>query len=218
MRNFIMVEKELLDKGLKGNSLKLLLLMIDRVKLSEKNKWIDKENGEVYIYFTISEIEEKLGIKKRTAVNVLAKLKTAGLIRCKKQGLGKPQRIFVTCLSAHAQCNSNIAHTEDNVNPIKEKSCDSCNSAKRDVDIVSDHNNQLCNLSKTSRTSPDEKEDIHAFYVEWWENLNCRMEEECAALCGENESSKEQGNMKMPGRYRQMRISNKRNRQHYNAV
>lgn len=216
MRNFIMVEKELLDKGLKGHSLKLLLLMIDRVKLSEKNKWIDEENGEVYIYFTISEIEEKLGIKKRTAVNVLAKLKTAGLIRCKKQGLGKPQRIFVTCLSAHAQCNSNIAHTEDNVNPIKEKSCDSCNSAKRDVDIVSDHNNQLCNLSKTSRTSPDEKEDIHAFYVEWWENLNCRMEEECAALCGENESSKEQGNMKMPGHYRQMRISNKSNRQPYN--
>lgn len=199
MKNFIMVEKELLDKGLKGNSLKLLLLMIDRAKLSEKNKWTDKESGEVYIYFPLSEIEEKLGIKKRTAVNVLAKLKTAGLIRCKKQGLGKPQRIFVTCLSAHAQCDSNIAYHENNVNQIQEKPCDSCNLSKRDVDTVSNHNNQLCNLTETQKTSPDEKEDIRAFYIEWWENLSCRMENEDAAS-GTEENARTENNREQQNR------------------
>jgi len=213
MRNFIMVEKELLEIGLKGHSLKLLLLMIDRVKLSEKNKWVD-ESGEVYIYFTIAEIEEKLGIKKRTAVNVLAKLKTAGLIRCKKQGLGKPQRIFVTCfLSAHAQCNSNIAYPADNVNQIKEKSCVSCNSAKRGKKIISDQNNQLCNLTEISSTLPDEKEDIHAFYVEWWENY--RPMEECAASSGKEDCDQEL-NMNTPKHGSKMRVKNKSNRQHIN--
>lgn len=72
-------------------------LMLDRMGLSLKNKWID-ESGRVYIYFAIAEIQETMGCSQQKACKLLAELdskKGAGLIERKKQGQGKPAKIFV---------------------------------------------------------------------------------------------------------------------------
>lgn len=70
-------------------------MMMDRLILSAKNGWKDEE-GRIYIYFTIDDICENLTCGKDKAVKALKELeKDVGLIERKKQGQGKPTRIFV---------------------------------------------------------------------------------------------------------------------------
>lgn len=69
-------------------------LLLDRMSLSSKSGWMD-ESGRVYIIFTIEQIMEALRCSDRTATKLLKQLETAGLIERKRQGLGKPNLIFV---------------------------------------------------------------------------------------------------------------------------
>lgn len=69
-------------------------LFLDRMSLSAKNEWFDKQ-GRVFIIFTIEEIMEALGCAKAKSVSLLKELETISLIERKRQGLGKPNIIFV---------------------------------------------------------------------------------------------------------------------------
>jgi len=72
-------------------------LMIDRMSLSIKNNWHDEDNR-AYIYYTMENIMEDLGCAKEKCAKVLAELdskKGYGLIEKKRQGLGKPDIIYV---------------------------------------------------------------------------------------------------------------------------
>jgi hypothetical protein len=71
--------------------------MLDRMSLSMKNEWIDKEN-KVYLFFTLEDIHESLNCSHTTGVKILAELDTVtgiGLIERVKQGQGRPTRIYV---------------------------------------------------------------------------------------------------------------------------
>lgn len=69
-------------------------LMLDRVVLSTLNEWQDKR-GRVFVYFTIKEIMREIECCRQTAVNLLDELEKADLIERKKQGMGRPNRIYV---------------------------------------------------------------------------------------------------------------------------
>ena len=70
-------------------------ILLDRMSLSRKNGWLD-ENGRVYIIYTVDEVMEALGCAAQKAVKLLAELESkAGLIERKRQGLGKPNLLFV---------------------------------------------------------------------------------------------------------------------------
>ncbi len=72
-------------------------LMLDRMSLSIKNKWFDKEN-KAYIYFSIENTMEMLGCKKNKAIDTIKELDAEtgiGLIEKKRQGQGKPAIIYV---------------------------------------------------------------------------------------------------------------------------
>ena len=70
-------------------------LFLDRMSVSQKNGWIDEE-GRVYIIYTIESIMEALGCGNKKAIQLLAELENkANLILRKKQGLGKPNLIYV---------------------------------------------------------------------------------------------------------------------------
>lgn len=67
-------------------------ILLDRMSLSAKNGWIDK-NGRVYIIFTIDEAKMALNCAEQKAIKLLSELeKKAGLIERKRQGLGKAER------------------------------------------------------------------------------------------------------------------------------
>lgn len=72
-------------------------LMLDRIGLSIKNKWIDEENH-AFIYFSVEDIMRFLNCKKNKALQTIAELDNAngiGLIEKKRQGQGRPSIIFV---------------------------------------------------------------------------------------------------------------------------
>lgn len=72
-------------------------LMLDRMSLSARNGWIDRENH-VYIFFSIEDAMELLGCGRNKAIKTMAELDTEsgiGLIERKKRGQGKPAQIYV---------------------------------------------------------------------------------------------------------------------------
>lgn len=72
-------------------------LMLDRMGLSIKNRWIDEEDR-VYIVFTVEETAELMNCGTQKAVKLMKELDTdkgIGLIEKKRLGMGKPNVIYV---------------------------------------------------------------------------------------------------------------------------
>ena len=69
-------------------------ILLDRMQLSAKNGWLD-EQGRVYIFFTVKQIMQAMGISNKTVTKLLAELEREGFIRREKTGLTKPDRIYV---------------------------------------------------------------------------------------------------------------------------
>lgn len=70
-------------------------IMLDKLDLSVKNKWVD-EKRRVYIIYTIEQIMADMNCADQKATKLLDELeKKCGLIERKRQGLGKPNLIFV---------------------------------------------------------------------------------------------------------------------------
>lgn len=69
-------------------------LMLDRMGLSVRNGWLDDCNR-VFIYFTLEDALEYLCCGHTKAVGLFGELDKHGLIERKKQGQGKPTKIYV---------------------------------------------------------------------------------------------------------------------------
>ena len=69
-------------------------LMLDRMGLSMRSGWLD-EVGRVFIYFTLEEAMTAMGCGHTKAVALFTELDKAGLIERKKQGQGRPTKIYV---------------------------------------------------------------------------------------------------------------------------
>ena len=97
--SFLRVPKVLLQheayKGISAEAKLLYSIFLDRVGISLRNGWMD-EKRRVFIIFTIDEIQEQMNCGNKKAVQLLGELESkAGLIERKRQGLGKPNLIYV---------------------------------------------------------------------------------------------------------------------------
>lgn len=81
-------------KGLTNTARIVYAILKDRMKLSMQEGWHD-ENGEVYINFTQETLAQFLNVTPRAVKQVMAALKDVGLISTKRQGLGKPNKIYI---------------------------------------------------------------------------------------------------------------------------
>ena len=99
--SFIRLPKLLFrDRHFKGLSLEAKVvygLLLDRMSLSTKNRWIDDENR-VYIIYKVTSVAEDIGCSQDKAGRILSELdsiKGIGLIERKRRGLGRPDIIYV---------------------------------------------------------------------------------------------------------------------------
>ena len=69
-------------------------IMLDRMGLSIKNKWFD-EQKRVYIVFTVDKIMDLLHCREQKANKLLKDLEEIGLIEKRRNGLGKPNFIYI---------------------------------------------------------------------------------------------------------------------------
>lgn len=99
--SFVRIPRQLMFgaayKKLSNDAKLLYALFLDRMSLSARNGWYD-EQGRVYIYYTLEQIQADLNCGHEKAVKLLAELdgkKGIGLIERVKQGLGRPTMIYV---------------------------------------------------------------------------------------------------------------------------
>ena len=96
---FYQIPKELFTnkyykEKLSSSTILLYGLLLDRLSISIKNKWID-ENGLIYIILTRKEAMEKLNISDKTATKAFKQLKDCKLIDEKRISTGKTYKIYV---------------------------------------------------------------------------------------------------------------------------
>ncbi len=80
--------------NLNSDSKILYAFLLDRLSLSQKNRWIDEEKN-IYLIFTREEVQEKLNLSDKTVTKAFKQLVDVNLIAEKRQGLGKPNLIYV---------------------------------------------------------------------------------------------------------------------------
>lgn len=79
---------------LNSDSKILYAFLLDRLSLSQKNHWID-ENRNIYLIFTRDEVCNKLNLSDKTVTKAFKQLNEVELVKEKRQGLGKPNLIYV---------------------------------------------------------------------------------------------------------------------------
>jgi len=110
---FIRVPKVLFEaryKNLSTDAKFLYNLLFERMELSRKNGWHD-EDGSVYIYFTLEEVCEVLGCGHDKATKLFGELESYSLLRRKKQGFGKPAKLYV--LKFYTECENTAVLNAD---------------------------------------------------------------------------------------------------------
>ena len=96
--SFIRIPRIMLtDAAFKDLSIQAKVLygvLLDRMTLSRKNAWFDKENR-VFIIYQIGEIQEDLGFTKKKAMDLLSELERCRLLEKKRRGHGLPNILYV---------------------------------------------------------------------------------------------------------------------------
>ena len=80
--------------NLNSDSKILYGFLLNRLTLSAKNNWAD-EKGNVFLIFTRKEVQERLDLSDKTVTKAFKQLTEVKLIEEKRQGLGKPNLIYV---------------------------------------------------------------------------------------------------------------------------
>ena len=80
-------------------------ILLDRMSLSVKNGWLDKQDR-VFILFTIEDVKRALCCADNKATKLLRELEKFGLIERKRRGQGKPSLVYVKNFSAESSKES----------------------------------------------------------------------------------------------------------------
>ena len=121
--------------------------LLDRVSVSLKNGWKDDQNR-IFIICTIEEIMEKIGCGNKKAIQLLSELEDRiGLIERKRQGLGKPNLIYV----------KNFIRTVDNTGQRHFLKCqnDTSGSVRTTSLEMSESHGSNTNLSNTDMSNTE---------------------------------------------------------------
>lgn len=144
----------------------LYACLFDRISLSAKNDWLDKE-GRIYIIFTIEEIMKTINRSRPTAVKALDELDKntggIGLIERKRLGFGKPNIIYVkdfTSYEGEKLENQTSSSKEIELQEVKNFNYRSKETKLQEVKKVDPTNT---NYIKTDSTKTDFNQEQKAF-------------------------------------------------------
>ena len=137
-------------------------LMLDRMSLSMKNGWMDSQNR-IYIYFTLEDVVELLGCGHGKAVRLFSELdsvKGIGLIERKKQGQGKPAKIYVKNFLEDEAVDGDSDENKTSQNRNSEKG----DFQGKDEQFSQNGNSQQGVTSDFQKSALLKKESRHSFF------------------------------------------------------
>lgn len=129
-------------------------LLLDRATLSKSNNWID-ELGRVYVFYKQTEAMEMLNIKKNKVIAIFKELEDIGLLIRKKQGQGKPTRLYVLDFSNHTDEDEENSKTNEVVSDDEEQTSDE--NIKKEVKRLEKQ------TSEFQTSSNDTKKEVKRF-------------------------------------------------------
>ena len=137
-------------KGLSSDAKLLYAILRDRHELSLKNNWVD-DDGYVFIIYTRADMMDALGLSDKPITKAIKDLKKYGLIDEKRQGLNKPNLIYVLTVDYDSQWNRKISESRI----VKSPNQESLNLRPNDTNINKTNNSD----TKTTTThKPQEQE------------------------------------------------------------
>lgn len=139
---------------LNSDSKILYAFLLDRLSLSQKNHWIDEEY-KIYLIFMREEVQEKLNLSDKTVTKAFKQLSNVGLVEEKRQGLGKPNLIYV----------GKIQHEEsENFSFLNRKNYDSGNENITTLESENlrgiNTNNIKTNIINTDSINPNSNDEL----------------------------------------------------------
>ena len=144
----------LYKEKLNSDSKILYAFLLDRLSLSQKNHWFD-EYGRVYLIFTREEVQSKLCLSEKTVTKAFKQLLEVNLISEKRQGLGKPNLIYVGKIQ-HEEIITNIE--QENLQVLNSKNYGSREVKNTILDVEKfptiNPNNIKTNITNTNSINP----------------------------------------------------------------
>ena len=132
----------------------LYAFLLDRLSLSQKNHWFDELNR-VYLIFTREEVQDKLCLSEKTVTKAFKQLTDTNLIAEKRQGLGKPNLIYVGKIQ-HEEIITNIE--QENLQVLNSKNYGSREVKNTILDVEKfptiNPNNIKTNITNTNSINP----------------------------------------------------------------
>ena len=130
-------------------------ILLDRMSLSVKNEWFDKQ-GRVFIIFTIEDVKRALCCADNKATKLLRELENFGLIERKRRGLGKPSLVYVKNFSSDLS-NERFQNRENHESGSPKNACQ-------------DPPKSRCNKNKKSKTERNNTNPILSDELEKMKN------------------------------------------------
>ena len=145
---------KLYKEKLNSDSKILYAFLLDRLSLSQKNHWFDELNR-VYLIFTREEVQDKLCLSEKTVTKAFKQLTDTNLIAEKRQGLGKPNLIYVGKIQ-HEEIITNIE--QENLKVLNSKNYGSREVKNTILDVEKfptiNPNNIKTNITNTNSINP----------------------------------------------------------------
>ncbi len=172
-------ENPLYRYNLNSDSKMLYAFILDRLSLSQKNHWIDKNNN-IYLIFTRQEVENKLALSEKTVIKAFKQLNKVKLISEKRQGLGKPNLIYVGKIQHEAITEQENLQLQN----CKNYSSVDGKSTIQELEILQgiNPNNIKPNIINTNSINPKSNEELILNAIKEKCNLNDFTNEEKVIL------------------------------------
>ena len=136
-------------------------LLLDRMELSRKNGWVNS-NNEIYLIYTKENIADILGISKRTVYKAFNLLEELELINQERQGLNKPNKIYIGKTNPDIAGNCKLCRSE----PVK--------CAGQEVQIMQGSETELSetynNETEQTHMEPKKTSVAMSIFLEMYQN------------------------------------------------
>ena len=131
-----------------GDKAKMMyMLLFDRRTLSIKNKWYD-DDGQIYMYFTIEQFMQELNCSNKAVVKAKKELVEVGLLEEVRQGVNKPNRLYI---------NGSVESTRQEVNKVHAGSVE---STRQEVNKVHGINTNNINTNISILSNQQQQEEV----------------------------------------------------------
>lgn len=135
-------------------------ILHDRFLLSIKNNWIDK-NGDVYLIYKNSDLQTILSVGEKKVISLKKELADFGLLEEERQGLNKPNRLYVGNINVDFEVihrASPLGDKELSKRQVRNCQNDRSRTSKTTAQEQSKRQSSETNLSETETNSFDEDE------------------------------------------------------------